>query len=233
MKKVGFLIFVIAIVIGISIANIFAWGKVEGKVFNFSMNFGSERGSGNVVTESRDLRDFSAVDVGGVFRVEVTAQKDFSVQIEGDDNLLPFVETSVRNGKLVISSKKRIKPSQAIIIRVSAPNVEGVRASGASKVTVADLKNSSFTVDTSGASKVELAGETSDLTVDVSGASKIDAEALNAVNAHVDASGASKVALAVSGDLKTDASGASKITYVGSPTVSKNTSGASKVTQKS
>lgn len=232
MKKIGFLIFIIAIVMGISIANIFAWGKVEGKVFNFSLNFKGERGSGNIVTQDRDVRDFSSIEVGGVFKVEVTAQKDFSVQIEGDDNLLQFVEMTVNDGRLEISTTKRIKASKPILVRISAPNIEGLQASGASRVKIVDVKNSFLKVDTSGASKVELSGETSELNIDISGASKIEAEQLKAVTATVDASGASKVAVAVSQDLKSEASGASKITYIGSPTVSKSTSGASKVAQK-
>lgn len=232
MKKVGLLIFIVAIVIGIAVANVFSWGKVEGKVFNFSLNFKGEKGSGNIITQNRDVRDFSSIEVGGVFQVEITAQKEFSVQIEGDDNLLPLVETTVENGRLEISTTKRIKASKPIIVRISAPNIEELQASGASKVKIADLKNSALRVDMSGASKADLSGETSELTIDVSGASNVEAEGLNAVTASIEASGASKVAVAVSQDLKSEASGASKITYVGSPTVSKSTSGASKIVQK-
>lgn len=232
MKKVGLLIFIVAIVIGVAVANVFSWGKVEGKVFNFSLNFKGEKGSGNIVTQDRDVRDFSSIEVGGVFQVEVTAQKDFSVQIEGDDNLLQFVDMTVNDGRLEISTTKRIKASKPILVRISAPNIEELQVSGASRVKIVDLKNSSLKVDTSGASKVELSGETSELNIDISGASKIEAEELKAMTATVDASGASKVSVAVSQDLRSEASGASKITYVGSPTVSKSTSGSSKVTQK-
>lgn len=232
MKKIGLIIFVVAIVIGVAVANVFSWGKAEGQIFNFSVNFKGEKGSGNIITQDRDLRDFSAVEVGGVFQVEIVAQKDFSVQIEGDDNLLPLVETTVENGRLEISTTKRIKASKPIIVRISAPNIEELQASGASKVKIADLKNSALRVDMSGASKADLSGETSELTIDVSGASNVEAEGLNAVTASIEASGASKVAVAVSQDLKSEASGASKITYVGSPTVSKSTSGASKIVQK-
>ena len=49
------------------------------------------------------------------------------------------------------------------------------------KVSVVDVKNAAFKLDTSGASRVTLAGVTDKLIIDVSGASKIDAESLTAV----------------------------------------------------
>jgi hypothetical protein len=117
-------------------------------------------------------------------------------------------------------------------IRISAPNIERVEASGASRINISNLMNSEITLDMSGASKINLAGETSKLTVDVSGASQIDAGGLSAIMANINASGASYVNVNVSKDLTADASGASRITYSGPAHVSKSTSGASSVSQK-
>jgi len=233
MKKIGLIVFAVAIVIGVAFANFTSWGKASGKIFNFSINFKGEKGSGNVRSEIRDLRDFNSVDVGGVFQVEITAQKDFSVEVEADDNLLQYIKTEVRGGRLEISMDRRVKTSNPLRVRIGAPNIEKLEASGVANVTVINLKNSDFAVDTSGASKLNISGETQNLTVDVSGATEINAEDLKAVNANVDASGASRVNVNVSGELKTDASGASKINYAGTPTnVIKKTSGASSVNQR-
>jgi len=232
MKKIGFIIFALAIMVGVVFANFFSWGKAEGKILDFHVNFGGENGSGKMATEARDLTDFTSVDVGGVFQVEITAQKDFAVEVEADDNLLQFVKTEVRNGQLEISMDKKVSTKNPIRIRISAPAIEGLETSGVSNVSVTDLQNTDFSIDTSGASKLKLSGETTNLTVEVSGASEINAEDLKAVNAEVDASGASRVNVSVSGKLRSEASGASSITYAGTPTVSKKTSGASKVTQR-
>jgi len=233
MKKVGIIIFIIAVTIGILFANFFSFGKVATPgLFNFSFNKGV-RGSGTTATENRNVEAFTSVDVSGVFQVEVTAQKDFSVEIEADDNLLPLIKTEVRDGVLHLSTEKRVKTSNRILVRISAPDLERVNASGASRVSVADIRNSSLELDTSGASKVTASGETSNLVVDVSGASKIDTEALRSANAEVDASGASSVVVNVSGLLKAKASGASRIGYTGDPAnIEEHTSGASKVFQK-
>lgn len=233
MKKIGFIVFALAIVVGVVLSNFVSWGKASGKVFNFEMKFRGEKGSGNVASEVRDLRDFNSVDVGGVFQVEITAQKDFSVEVEGDDNLLQYVKTEVNGGQLEISLDKRVKTQNPLRIRISAPNIERLEASGASRVTLTNIKNSGFTVDTSGASKLNLSGETENLSIEVSGATEINAEDLKAVDANVNASGASRVSVNVSGELKTEASGASNINYKGTPAnVIKHTSGASSVNQR-
>lgn len=233
MKKIGLIIFAAALIIGVVFANFTSWGKASGKVFNFNVKFGAERGSGNLKSEMRDVRDFNSVDVGGVFQVEITAQKDFSVEVEADDNLLQYIKTEVRGGRLQISMDKRVKTSNPLRVRISAPNIEKVEASGVANVTLVNLKNSDFTADTSGASKLKVTGETENLNVEMSGATEINAEDLRSVNANVDGSGASRVNLNVSGELRSDASGASRIEYSGTPSnVYKKTSGAASVSQK-
>jgi len=233
MKKIGFIIFIIALILGVTFANFFSWGKTSAHFFNFSVNFGGIKGSGNVQNEKREVEDFEAIEVGGIFEVEVVAQKDFSVEVEADDNLLQYIRTEVRDGKLQISTDKRISPKGSIHVRVSAPNIDNLEVSGVSKVSLANVKNDSLKVDASGASKIKVDGETKNLEVELSGASKLDAESLKAENVDVDGSGASSANVNVSGDLKADLSGASRVTYTGNPkNLEKSTSGASSVKGK-
>ena len=232
MKKLGIIIFIFALVAGVILANMSSFGRI-GKIFNVSLNFGGVSGSGNIVKQTRDISDFKALDVGGVFKVEVTAQKEFKVEVESDDNLLPLIRTEVRDGTLYVEADKHLKSSSPIIVRVSAPDIENFGASGASNISVTNIKNDHVGVDSSGASKISIQGDTRDLAVDVSGASRIDAASLNTAIAKVGASGASNVAVTVSDELTVDASGASKITYSGTPkNIVKKTSGVSSVTQK-
>ncbi len=233
MKKVGLIVFIAAIVLGAVFANIVSWGKTSASLFNFDFEIGRTKGSGVMATETRDLKGFKAIDVSGVFQVEIVAQKDFSVQVEADDNLLQYIKTEVDDGVLEISTTKRIKSHSGLKIRISAPDIEKIEASGVAKVNVSNVKNAGLNVDTSGASKVELAGETDKLVIEVSGASKIEAENLKARAATVDASGASKINIFATESVRADASGASKITYTGGATdVVKKTSGASSVSPK-
>jgi hypothetical protein len=232
MKKVGIIVFIVAILAGVLFANLFSFGRASGKLFNFSFVSGI-KGSGVSASERRDVSGFKGIDVGGVFEVEVAAGNEFKVEVEADDNLLPYIETNVDNGVLEIRTNQRLKSHTPIRVRVWAPNIESVDASGVCKVSLTGVKNSELKIDTSGASKATLAGETNSLSVSLSGASSVDAENLKAVTGDIEASGASGATVFVTGRLVSHASGASKIAYLGNPaSVDKDTSGASKVYQK-
>jgi hypothetical protein len=233
MKKFGFLVFILALIAGSVIAGFVDWGKASAKFFNIEFNVGGVKGNGNVQSESRDVRDFKAVDVSGIFSVEIVAQKDFDVRVEADENLLQYIRTEVNGGVLEISTSKRIKSSSGLKVLISAPNIEKLEVSGVAKVSLSNLKNADLNLDTSGASKVNLSGETDKFVIDVSGASSIEAENLKTRAASIDASGASKISVFATESIRADASGASRITYTGGATdVVKKTSGASSVSEK-
>ena len=232
MKKIGFLVFILALIVGVAVAGNIAWGKATANLFNFEFR-SSAKGNGNVQTQTRDIKGFRGIDVSGVFEVEIVAQKDFSVQVEADENLIEYIKTEVDGGILEISTTKRIKSSSGMKVRISAPDIEKLEISGVAKVSLSDVKNSALTLDASGASKVNLSGETDKLIIDVSGASNIDAETLKTRATTVEASGASKVNVFATESIRSDASGASRITYTGGATdVVKKTSGASSVSQR-
>lgn len=232
MKKIGLLIFAAAIILGVVVSGLFSFGRASKPFINFS--FGrATRGSGNLTTEKREVSDFTGIDVSGAFQVEITAQKDFAIEVEADDNLVPLIKTEVRGGVLHIESDGRLSTENGLKIRISAPDINDIDASGAAKINATGIGNDRLQVHTSGASKINLSGETTELSIDVSGASKIEAENLKAVNVEVDASGASNVSVWSTGELRTEASGASKIVYGGQPAnVIKNTSGAGSVREK-
>lgn len=232
MKKIGLLIFISALIVGVCLANVFSFGKLTVRIFNFSVNYGVS-GSGNVASEKRDLANFKAIKVSGVIQVEASAGKDFSIEVEADDNLLPLIETEVISGVLCLKTEESISTENPIHVRITAPNIESLEISDASKVSLENVGNENLQIDASGASKIAVAGATANLIIDVSGASKIDAENLQIESATVDASGASGVKVSAANELRADASGASNIAYAGNPkNLIKKTSGASSVRQK-
>lgn len=229
MKKFGFLVFIAAIVFGIIVSSVFSFGRISPKFFNISFNK-KVKGSGNTATEEREVKGFTGVDVSGVFQVEIVAQKEFGVEIQADDNLLPLIRTEVRNGILHIETEKSISSQNGMKVMISAPDIDSLEASGAAHINLSGVKNDKLRIDTSGASKINLSGETAKLEIEVSGASGIEAENLKADKANVDASGASHVSVFAATELLAEASGASSVTYSGSPkSVRKNTSGVSSI----
>jgi len=225
MKKIGLLIFIFALSIGLVFSTSCSFG-------GFS-NLSGVQGSGTSKSETRNGSGFTKVDAGGAVNVEITTQKDFSVTVEADDNLLANIKTEVSGDTLKIYSEDRISPKTRINVKISMPAIEGLDLSGASSGNVAGVNANSLELKASGASKIKIDGAAKQLNADASGASTIDAESLKAENADVEASGASKAVVSATSDLKVNASGASKITYVGEPkNIKQNSSGASSVTKK-
>lgn len=225
MKKIGLTVFVFALSIGL----VFSTGCGFGSFSSLS----GVQGSGTSKTETRNVSGFTKIEASGAINVEVAAQKDFSVTVQADDNLLTNIKTEVSGDTLKIYSEDRISPKTRINVSVSMPQIEGLDVSGASSGTVAGVNADSLELKASGASKIKIEGTAKELNADASGASTVDAEGLKVENADVGASGASKATVAATNDLKVDASGASKISYVGEPkNIKQNSSGASSVTKK-
>jgi hypothetical protein len=235
MKKIGIIIFVVAIVIGVFISNFFSIGNSIIKSpfkSSLSFSFGKVKGSGNFASQQREVAEFKKIKVGGIFKVEVVVRKDFGIEIEADDNIIPLIRTEVSKGTLKITHQKRFSSKNPVKIRVSAPDIESLEISGVASVNVTNLDNESLYIETSGASQINLEGKTSELRLEMSGASKIKAENLNASKVNIEGSGASRANVNVSEDIKAELSGASNVRYSGQPkNINKSTSGASSIKQ--
>ena len=225
MKKIGLIVFIFALSIGLAFTTNCSFG-------GFSSLSGVQ-GSGTSKSETRSVSGFTKIDAGGAVNVEVTAQKDFSVVVEADDNLLTNIKTEVSGDTLKIYSEDRISPKTRVNVKISMPKIEGLDVSGASSGNVINVNADSLEIVASGASKIKIDGMAKELNANASGASTVDAESLEVEDADVEASGASKAVVSATNDLKVDASGASKISYVGEPkNIKQNSSGASSVTKK-
>lgn len=225
MKKLGFLVFIAALVIGIMFST--------GCNFGGMRNFTGIQGSGVPKTETRAVKNFNKIDASGAVNVEVIFQKDFNVEVQADDNLLANIKTEVDGDTLKIFSEDRISSKTRINVKISMPELEALDISGASSGNVSNVKAESLDLKASGASKIRIDGTADDLNIDASGASSVDAENVKAGNVEADASGASNATVSANDDLDVSASGASKILYVGEPkNIKQNSSGASSIAKK-
>ena len=227
MKKIGFIVFIVALTIG----SIFS-ANCSFNGFSKKLS-GTQYGSGTSKTETRDLSGFEEIEAGGAVNVEVSVQKDFSVTVEADDNLIQDIKTEINGNALKIYSEARISPKTKINVKISMPEINAVDLSGASTAVVSNVKSDSIKLEASGASKIKIDGEANSLESYASGASGINAEGLKVENADIEASGASNTTVWANEELKADASGASSIYYAGEPkNLLQNSSGASSVRKK-
>ncbi len=218
---------------------------------NNEVYFGpGETGSGNVVKESREVSDFHAVDISYPGEVVILQGNTESVKLEAEDNVLPGLQTRVRNGTLEIFYKsengKHVNPTKPVTITIVIRNLDDVQfssageltidgvitdeldfgLSGAGKVTIADIETRELKLDLSGAGSMDASGKADELKVTISGAGSFDGGDLHSQSAKVNISGFGSATVWVDDELDANVSGAGSINYYGSPSsVTKNVSG--------
>lgn len=94
-------------------------------------------GNGQVKKETRQVNAFTSLSSGGPMNVEIAYGNSNSISVEADENLLPYIETTVDNGKLTIKSSKNknLKYRSNITVRVSMTKITGLQQSGSGSIT--------------------------------------------------------------------------------------------------
>ena len=210
------------------------------------------RGDGNVVKQSRNISSFTGIDIGGAVHVILTQDSTYSVNVEIDNNLQPYVEVYNDGSILHIHQRNNtsLDATGPFNVYVSAPSFTSLQVSGASTLRSTnkinaidkfalqlhgaskadlDLKAPQVKVSLSGASDASVKGETRELLLEASGSSNLEAFELLSENTDVSVSGASHANVYASVKLEADASGASQVRYKGNATVNSNSSGAGSV----
>lgn len=179
--------------------------------------------------DKRNVGDFNALDISGAIDVKVYIGSETSVEVIATDDMVSKIRTEVINNILEVGFIGRGNFNSKAQVIIHVPSLVSAEVSGASNMNISNLNNSSFTLDVSGASKIEIEGSTSSLTVDGSGASQMNLSKFSASNASIDLSGASHGIFSVQNQLVVDASGASVVEYYGKPELKSEVSGASKI----
>jgi hypothetical protein len=182
-------------------------------------------GSGVARTETRAVAGFTDVDLQGHATLQIVVGKDASVTVSGDDNLVPLVETIVRDKMLVIGWKgKRSGDAKLpLVVRVTVPTLMSTLVSGAGAATIVGVAGASFFANVTGAGSLTVSGTVTAFNAGLSGAGSIDAEKLAAKIVAVNVSGAGSVVVAPEDALDARVSGVGSIRYVGEPPKLKRT----------
>jgi hypothetical protein len=208
-----------------------------------------ERGSGNVITQTREVSGFDAVNVEYPAQVLIKQGNTESLKIEAEDNLLPNLKTQVENGTLEIFYKrengKHVNPTKTVKITITVKDLTDVdftsagelmiekfktdnldvSLSGAGNLNLEDIQVRALDVSLSGAGSMTASGTADDLNLNISGFGDFKGAELHDKKAHVDISGAGSATVWVDDSLAAEVSGAGSVSYYGSPSVTRNISG--------
>ena len=200
------------------------------------------KGNGEKVTIERSTSDYDAIAVSGWFDVDLVDGKEGQLTLEGESNLLEYIITEVKNGKLVIKTENNVnlKPSDwnsGIRITVPVEGVSSISLSGSgdivSKTTIKtekletsmsgsgditlDIETNSVSASMSGSGDITFNGTTTDFAATISGSGDIKAFDLEADNVEATVSGSADIKVTANKRLQARVSGSGDITYRGNP----------------
>lgn len=198
-----------------------SWAAVQINIGSNIVNTGTVggcvQGSGSAKAETRSLSTFRSMEVDGAYTVRIVCQKDQSIAISADDNLLPLILTEVQDGILRVTSKKSICASAPMTLTITVKSLDLIRSSGANEFQVQNLKGESLEVELSGSSSMTLDGKVDELNAKIDGASGLVAGQLKAKEVSVAISGAGSAEVHASKRLQGDITGVGSIRYAGQP----------------
>jgi hypothetical protein len=184
-------------------------------------------GSGKSETRTYDLKDFTAVEVNGPFRVELKQGNDFRVAVTADDNLFEHLQVEKDGSKLRIGFKGKnvciqLSHDHPLKAAVTLPVLEALRLNGAVQATADGFRaDRPLRLDLNGASRLKGSVRAADVTINANGASVVSL-AGSGQNIRVRSNGASQLRMSeftASGErLIIEATGASAMTLQGSAT---------------
>lgn len=188
-------------------------------------------GSGNIITEERNVSGFAGVDLSGGMVARVQFGTEFSVTVRADDNIMDRVRTEVQGSRLRISLENGSYNNITQEVDITMPSLNTVDQSGSSSVTAADFTSlGGLTVNLSGSSNLLLDNCSANvLTCDQSGSSAVQAFGLAVQQAEINTSGSSMLELSVALTLSGSTSGSSSVRYRGEPAVDVESSGSSTI----
>jgi hypothetical protein len=190
-------------------------------------------GSGNVKTETRDVRGFDSVEFSSAGRLTIQQTGTDSLQIQADDNVLPLLTSEVAGTTLRLGVKPgtNISGAQNIAYTVTAKELKGVVLSGAGEVTVTGIDGTNLAVSHSGFGKFSVSGRVTKEVVELTGAGQFEGRDLAAEDAEVTVSGTGLATVNASRTLVARVTGVGRIEYLGNPKVTREVTGIGEVKQ--
>ena len=209
-------------------------------------------GNGIIKTEERPVNAFKEVEAAGNIKLYVSQGDLKPVKIEGDENILGYIEVMQEGDRVTIQPRHgvNLSPSGPLNVYVTSPAYKSIEVSGSSdiigqtKITnpdelslqasgAGDIKMEvdapKISAGISGSGSINLKGQTKDLDLDLTGAGKAYCYDLLTENTKVDISGAGSANVYASVKLDASISGAGDINYKGNASVSQQISGAGSV----
>ncbi len=206
---------------------------------SFAQRWETVKGNGQMKKETREVANYTSLASQGTMDIYISYGNDNNIVVEADENLMPYIETSVENGKLTIKSKKgiNIQSRLKMRVRVSMTEINSLQQSGSGNMygSGAFTSNGKTDIGVSGSGNLKLDfNHFEDLDLSVSGSGNVDLKSgnTNSLNAKVSGSGNIDCSTVSSKDVDAKISGSGNIKVYASNSIDAKISGSGNVFYK-
>jgi len=136
-------------------------------------------GSGEIVTQTIDVSNFTRVTLQGFGDVFVEQGQTESLTVQTDANIIPVLDIRVRGEELILGTKNGVdvNPSRSITYHVTVQDLENITLAGSGNFHVGSLKASNLGVSVSGSGDVNIDSLAADkLSLELNGSGNIRIE---------------------------------------------------------
>ena len=179
----------------------------------------SIKGSGNIINENRKLTDFHTVEIVGSVDVDIVSGDSFSCNVEGDDNLVPIVETTVTSNTLEISTEGRYSTKNPLIVYLTMPVLDKAKIIGSGDMTISDVTKDKVILTITGSGDITASGSVGILEAVVSGSGDLSLQNLQADHVNVTINGSGDADVWSNQSISAQVNGSGDIVYTGNPTI--------------
>lgn len=221
-----------------SLLTVFCFTVSQGQSW---FNSKTVRGNGEMTTKNRTVSDYDKVGLTGSMDVQLVAGQEGSLKIEAEENLMEYIETESKGGRLEISVKKgyNIQPSRnnKIVVTVPFRDLDGVYLTGSGDITSSDvIKSENFETKITGSGDVKLMvnaknarasvtgsgdmalrGTAQDFNCKVTGSGDISASDFKCERVDATVTGSGDISVYASEELRASTPGSGDIRYSGNP----------------
>lgn len=195
------------------------------------------KGNGEIKTENRAITGFTQVEISGSTNVFITYGANFEVKVKAFSNLIPYLETKVKNGVLLIGYKSNSNiQNDNSEVYITMPNLYGLSTNGSGNIstagTFAEAEN--FTASISGSGNINIEGGASNnFEIHISGSGDVKGFGLISQKVNISIEGSGDAEVSVVKNLKADIKGSGNVYYKGEPDyVNSQTSGSGQLIKK-
>lgn len=207
---------------------------------NWNKNVSEIKGNGNLIKKTISTSEYDEINIGGFFDVIFVNGKEGNISIEGEENIIPFIEIEVQDGNLSIKFKKNmnIKTSKKHTITVPITKISKISLGGSGNISNENiiksedfsvslggygniklqLETSTTNINIGGSGNIDLSGKTNQFICSIAGAGNVNAFELNSEDSNATIAGSGSVKMTANKKIRAKIVGSGNIYYKGNPT---------------